>query len=78
MRAAAAGAHVVCGARLREALRRQLYHREQYQKALDANRQVVLVCERSLEKSEARPLRPCPNPQLVPFAANRVTRCGVL
>jgi len=62
VRAAAAGAYGVRGPRLREALRRQLYHREQYQKALDANRQVVLVCERSLEKSEARPLRRRPNP----------------
>ena len=40
--------------RLGEALKRQLYHREQYQKALEANRQVVLVCERSLAKAQVR------------------------
>ena len=58
--ACAPGEHPVCHhslvrlTRLGEALKRQLYHREQYQKALEANRQVVLVCERSLGKAQAR------------------------
>ena len=45
-----------CGIRrLKEALKRQLYHREQYQKALEANQQVAAVCERSLAKSKVVP-----------------------
>ncbi|KAK9843837.1 hypothetical protein WJX81_008482 [Elliptochloris bilobata] len=58
----------VCEERvLREALRRQLYHREQYQKTLEANRQVVTVCERSLAKAQASLERHLSPRGLLPF-----------